>query len=98
MLKQLSAALFGAVLCVSGAGVSVAQTGQIWQRSDVDLATLLAYGFTIVDTNFFIMPSATDQSVEVIYLIKETNLFRCYTFEPQGQDAKHWCEKLNQER
>jgi hypothetical protein len=80
----------GAVFLSAAAAV---QAAGIWKESDADLATLIAYDFVIVDTSFTLSASM-DQSVEVIYLMKERKLFRCTTLEIQNQQPKHWCETL----
>ena len=88
--KLVFPALLSAVLCSINVAADAAK---IWRQTDVDLSTLIDYGFTIVDTNFVLLPSM-NQSVEVIYLMKDKQLFRCTTFEIQHQEPKHWCETL----
>lgn len=82
--------LVSALLLISASGV---QAAGIWKESDVDLPTLITYDFVIVDTSFTLSASM-EQSVEVIYLMKERKLFRCMTLEIQNQQPKHWCETL----
>ena len=82
-------ALVAGLWAVGTAGVSA----QVWKDTDVNLATLLEYDFTVVDTNFMVLGEG-EKSIEVIYLGKDKKLFRCTTFDIQGQGAKHWCETV----
>ena len=65
----------------------------VWKETDVDLNTLLDYDFKVIDTHFTLTDSMK-QSIEVIYLMKDKKLFRCFTLEIQDQTPKHWCETL----
>ena len=78
------------------AGVVLAlgvQAAPVWSETDIDLATLLQYDFRVVDTNF-VMLAEQNQSIEILYLTKDQKLFRCFTFEIQGRDPRHWCETI----
>ena len=70
-----------------------AQAAPVWSETDIDLATLLQYDFRLVDSNFVMLPDQ-NQSIEILYLSKDQKLFRCFTFEVQGQDPRHWCETI----
>ena len=84
--------LFLSTVILLASTATIAQAERVWSETDVDLATLLQYDFTVINAEF-ILSSAT-QSVEVIYLSKGNKLFRCTTFENQGQEPKHWCETV----
>jgi hypothetical protein len=86
----LTQIIIGTVFLSAAAGVHAAG---IWKETDVDLPTLITYDFVIVDTSFTLSASM-DQSVEVIYMMKDHKLFRCTTLEIKNQEPKHWCETL----
>jgi hypothetical protein len=82
-----------AVAIIAAALLTVsARAAPVWSETDIDLATLLEYDFRLVDTSFVMLDQ--NQSIEVLYLIKDQRLFRCFTFEAQGQDPRHWCETI----
>ncbi len=66
-----------------------------WKPTSESLDDLVQDGYAIVDASVVVPPSGTGVTVEVIYLRRENEVFRCLTRHVEGSEgARHRCDEL----
>ncbi len=90
--RKLSGGMAAAVLV---ACACAAADDNPWKPTSESLDELVHDGFTIIDTNVVVPPTGTGVTVEVIYLRRENDVFRCLTRHVEGSEgARHRCDEL----
>jgi len=97
MKKRVIAFVITGFFLILGITVSsaFAKSKSPWvEKSDVNMYMLIKDGYRIVDTNFVLggMGTRRTSPVEVVYLMKEDQLFRCVTVERDRRKSEHKCE------
>lgn len=85
------------VVAVAGLlnGVPAMADDNPWKPTSESLDDLVRDGFDIVDASVVVPPTGTGVTVEVIYLRREEDVFRCLTRHVEGSEgARHRCDEL----